>query len=230
VVGRKRVGLRHRCVTKTWNYDTVYNLVRVSSPVKEYDASRFLAWLEKRKSDKGLPCSYTPDKENRLKRVYFELESAFPWRERLRHHPWDYWVRHEARLLHLIEFTQNIQQHGVQSEDWVPRLIYPHGVGRPHRASASAPRSSSRITQIRIRRMTEYGTEHDQRRLQLVLAQHCRPCAPLQGPPRPLALCKSRAPRAGGVLRQRILHLDSMRSSAVASDRSVVKRRSCLLF
>ena len=82
MVGRKRVGLRHRCVTKTWNYDTVYNLVRVSSPVKEYDASRFLAWLEKRKLDKGLPCSYTPDKENRLKRVYFELESAFPWRER----------------------------------------------------------------------------------------------------------------------------------------------------
>jgi hypothetical protein len=65
-----------------WTYDTVYNLVRCGGPVREHDATDFISWLQKRRDDEGLHYSYKTDRTNRLKRVYFELEGAYPWRER----------------------------------------------------------------------------------------------------------------------------------------------------
>ena len=64
-----------------WTYDTVYNMVR-NVGAKAYDASNFLAYLEERRERLHLRYSFKVDEENRLKRVYWELESAFPWRER----------------------------------------------------------------------------------------------------------------------------------------------------
>jgi hypothetical protein len=64
-----------------WDYDTVFNMVRFHGCLR-YDASNFLAWLDERRERLGLRYRFKTDENNRLKRVYWELESAFPWRER----------------------------------------------------------------------------------------------------------------------------------------------------